>query len=141
VSTQTRWTLLYDADCGFCKWVVALLLRWDRDGRLTPASIQGARGESLLGDLPPAERLAAVHLITAHGERLSGGAVAGPLLRLLPGGAIPARAAELAPALTRRAYAWVADHRSQISKAVPAQVKRRASERVRGAEAQRGREA
>jgi predicted DCC family thiol-disulfide oxidoreductase YuxK len=25
-----RWIVLYDADCGFCNWLLAWLLRWDR---------------------------------------------------------------------------------------------------------------
>jgi predicted DCC family thiol-disulfide oxidoreductase YuxK len=137
VNARARWTLLYDADCGFCKWIVATLLAWDRDARLVPHAIQGERGQSLLRDLTREQQLEAVHLITPSGERLSGGAVAGPLLRVLPAGAIPARIAERVPTLTGRAYVWVAGHRSQLSKAVPAALKRRASERVQRAEAQR----
>jgi predicted DCC family thiol-disulfide oxidoreductase YuxK len=139
VSAQPRWTLLYDADCGFCKWIVATLLAWDRDERIMPHAIQGERGQSLLGDLTRDEQVAAVHLITPRGERLSGGAVAGPLLRVLPAGAILAPVAERLPTLTATVYVWVAGHRSQLSRAVPAAVKRRASERVQRAEAERAR--
>ena len=35
--------LLYDADCGFCRWAIDKLLAWDRAGRLRPAALQGRR--------------------------------------------------------------------------------------------------
>ncbi|MBA2506751.1 MAG: DUF393 domain-containing protein [Thermoleophilaceae bacterium] len=134
---KPAWTLLYDSDCGFCKWIVSGLLVLDRERALVPSAIQSPEGAELLGDLDPAARLASVHLIAPDGERLSAGAVAAPLLRLLPGGSVPARAVARAPRLTGRAYQWVADHRTQISKAVPAAMKRRASARVQRAEAER----
>src|SRR6266508_2389621 len=28
-----RWVLLYDRDCGFCRWATRQLLAWDRRGR------------------------------------------------------------------------------------------------------------
>src|SRR3954466_8832859 len=88
--SHERWTLLYDSDCGFCKWIVSGILAWDRHGRLAPRAIQSPEGGALLSDLDPEERLASVHLVAPGGERLSGGEVAAPLLRLLPGGAGPA---------------------------------------------------
>jgi predicted DCC family thiol-disulfide oxidoreductase YuxK len=117
-TTPTRWTLLYDADCGFCKWIVSGLLAWDRRSRLVPRALQSAEAEALLGDLTPEERLASVHLVSPEGERFSAGAAAAPLLRLLPGGAIPALAAARLPRLTSRTYDWVADHRTQLSRVV-----------------------
>lgn len=135
--TQERWTLLYDGDCGFCKWTMSGVLSWDRHDRLAPRAIQSPEAQALLSDLSPEERLASVHLISPHGERLSAGAVPAPLLRLLPGGAIPALAIARLPRLTSRAYEWVAEHRSQISRAVPAGMKRRASARVKRAEVER----
>ncbi len=133
---QERWTLLYDADCGFCKAIVSGVLAWDRHNRIVPRAIQGAEAEKLLSNLSPEQRLASVHLISPDGERLSAGSVPAPLLRLLPGGAVPALGFARSPRLTSRAYDWVADHRSQISRAVPATIKRRASASVSRAEAQ-----
>lgn len=132
-----RWTLLYDADCGFCKWIVAVLLAWDRHDRLAPRAIQSERGQGMLSDLLPEQRLAAMHLVTPEGERLTGGSALAPLLRLLPGGAIPAAPVARLPEPSRRAYEWVASHRTQISRAVPTAVRRRASERVLRAEGSR----
>lgn len=128
--SQERWTLLYDGDCGFCKWTLSGVLAWDRQGRIVPLAIQSTHAQALLRDLSPEERLASVHLISPDSERLSAGAVPAPLLRLLPGGSIPALLIARLPRLTSRAYAWVAAHRSQLSRAVPATMKRRASARV-----------
>jgi predicted DCC family thiol-disulfide oxidoreductase YuxK len=137
VTDPGRWTLLYDADCGFCKWVTSGVLAWDRRGRIVPRAIQGTDAEALLADLSPEERLASVHLVAPDGERISAGSVAAPLLRLLPGGALPAAGFARIPGLTNRSYDWVAQHRSQISKAVPGALKRRAGARVSRAEAER----
>ena len=128
---DTTWAVLYDADCGFCKWLLAGLLRWDRGVRLRPVALQRPEAEHLLADLEPAERLASWHLISTTGARHSGGAAAAPLLRLLPGGRIPAAAFVRLPRLTDRTYRWVAAHRSQLSRWVPRSFKQHASERVR----------
>ena len=37
---QARATVLYDGDCGFCKWSLAKLLAWDRRGALRPLPLQ-----------------------------------------------------------------------------------------------------
>lgn len=126
--------LLYDTDCGFCKSIVAGVLAWDRHDRVAARAIQSVQAQTLLRDLSPEQQLASVHLITPHSERLSAGAVPAPLLRLLPGGALPAFVLARVPRLTSRAYDWVADHRSQLSRAVPVAIKRRASARIQRAE-------
>lgn len=91
----------------------------------------------MLSDLDPEERLVSLRLVSPDGERLSAGSAGAPLLRLLPGGSVPAFALARLPRLTGRAYEWVANHRSQLSRAVPAAMKRRASARVKRAEAER----
>ena len=123
--------VLYDADCGFCKWLLAGLLRWDRAERLRPLALQRPAADELLSDLGPAERMASWHLISPTGTRRSGGAALAPLLRLLPRGRVPAAAFARFPKLTERGYRWVAEHRSQLSRWVPTSFKRHASERVR----------
>jgi predicted DCC family thiol-disulfide oxidoreductase YuxK len=138
MAARERWTLFYDADCGFCKWALSAVLAWDRQGRLVPVALQSDRARSQLGDLAPEQRLASVHLVAPDGRRLSAGAAIAPLFRLLPGGALLALGFARAPRLTARAYEWVASHRSQLSKAVPAVAKRRAGARVRQVEAERG---
>jgi predicted DCC family thiol-disulfide oxidoreductase YuxK len=128
--TEHRWAVLYDADCGFCKWLLAGLLRWDRAVRLRPIALQRPEADDLLADLTPAERLASWHLISPTGARRSGGAAVPALLRLLPRGRLPAAAFAQFPKLTDCGYRWVAEHRSQLSRWVPMGVKQHASERV-----------
>lgn len=123
--------VLYDGDCGLCKWLLAVLLRWDRAMRLRPIALQHPEAEDLLADLAPAERMASWHLISPTGARRSGGAAVAPLLRLLPRGRVPAAASARFPRLTARGYRWVAAHRSRLSGLVPTRVKQRAGERVR----------
>jgi predicted DCC family thiol-disulfide oxidoreductase YuxK len=129
------WQVMYDADCGLCTWAVAVLLAWDRGRVLHPCAIQSPAGERLLGELDAQTRLESWHLVSPGGERTSGGAALGPLLELLPGGAGGARVASAAPALCERAYRLVADHRSTLSKLLPAGAKQRARVRVGRAEA------
>jgi predicted DCC family thiol-disulfide oxidoreductase YuxK len=126
-----RLTVLYDADCGFCVWLLSGLLRRDGALRLRPVALQSAEAGELLADLAPAERMASWHLISPSGERRSAGAALPPLLRALPGGRLPAAAFARFPKLTERSYRWVADHRSQLSKLVPEAAKRRAGDYVR----------
>jgi predicted DCC family thiol-disulfide oxidoreductase YuxK len=123
-------TVLYDADCGFCRWSLSLVLALDRRRRLVPVALGSPLADELLADLSADERAGSWHLVTPSGERTSAGAAAPPLLRLLPGGRAPAALLALVPGMTERTYRWVADHRSTLSRAVPAGAKRRASERI-----------
>jgi predicted DCC family thiol-disulfide oxidoreductase YuxK len=129
-----RWTVLYDADCGFCKWTLSVLLRWDRAARVDPVALQRPEAADLLTGLTPAERMASWHLISPSGERLSGGDALSPLLLALPGGRLPAAVFARFPRLTARGYRWVAEHRSRLSGWVPPSAKQRAGERVQARE-------
>ncbi|MGO9820999.1 MAG: thiol-disulfide oxidoreductase DCC family protein [Solirubrobacteraceae bacterium] len=124
---MTRSTVIYDTDCGFCRWTLALLLRADRERRLRPLALGTPEADELLGDLDPGRRMASWHLVTADGNRTSAGAALPEVLRLLPGGKIPASTLTRIPGPTARAYSWIADHRSTLSRAVPAGSKRRAT--------------
>jgi predicted DCC family thiol-disulfide oxidoreductase YuxK len=131
---QPAWTVLYDADCGFCTWLLAVLLRWERAARLRPLALQSPQADELLADVEPAARMRSWHLVSPAGQRYSAGAALPPLLRLLPAGRLPAAAFARFPALTDGGYSWVAEHRSQLSKLVPRSAKQRARERVRRSE-------
>ena len=122
----TRTALLYDRDCGFCRWATGWVLRLDRDRALAPVAIQSRRGEELLAGLAPGARLDSAHVVTPAGERASAGAIAGPVLRALPGGAPLAALAERFPGATERAYRFVADHRSALGRPITDAAKRRA---------------
>jgi predicted DCC family thiol-disulfide oxidoreductase YuxK len=124
------WTVLYDSDCGFCKWLLAGVLDWDRRELLRPVALQTPEANALLAELTPEQRLASWHLIAPNGERGSAGEVLPPLLRLLPGGALPAAVLARVPALTDPGYRWVAGHRSLLSRWVPSRWKRHAAGRV-----------
>lgn len=125
------WVVLYDADCGLCKWLLSLFLRWDRAGRLRPLALQRPEADELLADLSPEQRAASWHLVSPAGVRTSAGPATAPLLSLLPGGRIPAALFASLPRQTEWGYAWVAAHRSGLSKLVSESAKDRAGELVR----------
>ena len=128
----SEWILLYDEDCGFCRWSLSWVLRADRRGRLTPLPLGSPEADRLLADLAPAERAASWHLAAPDGRRWSAGYAAPPLLRLLPGGRLPASVLGAAPELTDRAYRWVAEHRSAFSRLIPDRSKARADRLISG---------
>jgi len=126
-----RPVVLYDADCGFCRWALAKLLAWDRRGSLLPLPIESAEGRRLLADLSEPRRGASWHFVDLDGTRTSAGAAAAPMLRHLPGGREAAELLARFPNATERAYSWVASHRSAFGRALTGGAKRRADERIR----------
>ena len=126
------WTIVYDADCGFCRWSLAWVLRLDRDRHLRPVALGTPAADELLAGLTEDERNASWHLVSPDGERWSAGAAAAPLLRLLPRGQAPSALVAKIPRLTDRAYRFVAEHRSKFSKVIPESAKRRADGVIAG---------
>ncbi len=122
--------VLYDDDCGFCRWTLAKLLGWDRRRMLRPVPISSPEGERLLADLDEEQRLASWHLIR-DGQRYSAGSAFPPLLRLLPGGAAPAWLAERLPRATQAAYSLLAASRGVIGPRMPSGAVDRADARIR----------
>ncbi len=78
--------VLYDHDCGFCRWTLGVLLIWDRRRRLWPAPIVGAVGDRWLAGMPVEERLASWHLVEAGGRVSSAGAGLSEVMSYVPGG-------------------------------------------------------
>lgn len=107
-------TLLYDADCGFCRWGIDKLLRWDKRGHLRAITIQSAEGSELLKDLPLEKRLESWHLIDADGAHYAAGDAAVPLAKLLPYAAPLGWIARAFPGMTNRIYFWVARNRDKL---------------------------
>jgi predicted DCC family thiol-disulfide oxidoreductase YuxK len=107
--------VLYDSDCGFCKWALDKILAWDRHRRLRPVAIQSEEGQTLLADVAPDRRLDSWHLV-GEGEVRSGGAAAPALFRELPAGRPLAATLRTFPRATDRAYRWVADHRDLLAR-------------------------
>jgi predicted DCC family thiol-disulfide oxidoreductase YuxK len=126
--------LLYDADCGFCRWVIGQILRWDRRGRLVPVQIQSATGERLLADVPEDERLESWHLVGEDGRLRSAGAAFAPLLRVLPAGRLLAWLPEKFPRAATWGYRYVAGRRQTVSRFVPRHAKVSADARIRARE-------
>jgi predicted DCC family thiol-disulfide oxidoreductase YuxK len=110
---MTRPRLYYDQDCGFCRWALAWILRWDRRRRIVPVPI----------DKP--EDLASWHF-ARDGRRWSAGRAFAPLIEELPGGRVLSKLARRLEWLLVPAYRWVADHRSGLSRLVPPASRRRA---------------
>jgi predicted DCC family thiol-disulfide oxidoreductase YuxK len=111
-------TVLFDADCGFCRWSASKIRAWDRRGHLRFVALQSSEAGELLRTLDPSERLASWHVVGDAGRVWSGGAAVSPLLRLLPFGRPFAGLADLAPGLTDSAYSIVARHRDRLGRIV-----------------------
>ena len=128
---MSKATLLYDRDCGFCRWCLGKVLAWDRRRSLRPVAIQSEdEADRLLEGMPEEERLASWHLIGDDGAVRSAGAAFPQLLRLLPGGGPLAALTGRAPRATDRAYRWVAGNRSRWGKLVTKGAKERADRRI-----------
>ena len=114
--TDPEATVLYDEDCGFCKWSLDKILAWDRSHKLRPVPIQSDEGQRLLAGVPEERRLDSWHLVDSSGEVRSAGAAAPPLFDLLPGGRPLAGAARALPGATERAYRAVAGNRDRLAR-------------------------
>ena len=113
---MVRTVVLYDEDCGFCRWSAGRLRAWDRHGRLAFAPIQGPEGERLLAGLDRDARLDSLHAVTPDDRVWSAGAALPPVVRALPGVAIAATLATKAPRLTEAAYRLVAGRRDRLGR-------------------------
>jgi predicted DCC family thiol-disulfide oxidoreductase YuxK len=124
-----RDAIVYDDDCGFCRWSLGLVLLWDRRRELRPVALQDPEAEELLRDMPPEERARSWHLVSEEGVS-SAGAAAPLLLRRLPGGALLAVVFERLPGPTERGYRLIADNRSKLGKLLPRAAIRSADARI-----------
>ena len=93
---MTPTPILYDPDCGFCRVSLAVVLRWDRHGRLRPVALGSEEADALLHAMPEDERMASWHLVEPGTRALRPVRAFSPLFRA-PAGRAPARAAH-APA-------------------------------------------
>jgi predicted DCC family thiol-disulfide oxidoreductase YuxK len=126
---MAREAIVYDDDCGFCRWSLGVVLAWDRGQGLRPVALQDPEADALLRGVPPDERMKSWHLVTV--DRVSSAGAAVPrLLRRLPGGTPLALVFERLPRATERGYRFVADHRSAFGKLVPRSALLRADARI-----------
>jgi predicted DCC family thiol-disulfide oxidoreductase YuxK len=130
--------VIYDDDCGFCRWTLAVLLSSDRGGAtgaLRPLPLGTPEADYLLADLAPDERDASWHLVIdppgpdqlsfdTGPVRFSAGAAFAPALRLLPRGRRFAVLVALVPGTAERGYRWVAGHRGPLGRLVPRRARR-----------------
>jgi predicted DCC family thiol-disulfide oxidoreductase YuxK len=130
-------TVIFDNDCGFCRWSLALLLNLDREA-LRPLPLGTPEADYLLHDLPLEARYASWHLVIdpapvpdtgqlrldAPPARFSAGAAFAPALRLLPRGRRLALLVARIPGPTELGYRWVADHRTLLGRFVPRRARR-----------------
>ena len=113
--------LLYDADCGFCRWSLDKILARDRDRRIRPVPLQSTEADTLLGPMDRDKKMASWHLVTPDGAVHSAGDAVAPLMELLPQGKPVAAAAKVSPALTGAAYRFIAGNRTRFGRLLGSQ--------------------
>jgi predicted DCC family thiol-disulfide oxidoreductase YuxK len=111
-----RATVVYDDDCGFCRWSAERLRTWDRRRALRFVTLRSAEAAGLLAPVPMSRRPLSWHLVTDDGRVWSAGAAVPPVLGLLPGGGPLAALAASMPGITEAAYAAVARRRSTLGR-------------------------
>lgn len=116
--SMERAVIVFDDDCGFCRWSLSRILAWDRHGHLRPVALQSPEADDLLEGMDPERKMASWHLVAADGRTYSGGEAVSPLARLLPCGAPIASLAKAFPRTTDRVYGWVAGHRDRLGRAL-----------------------
>jgi predicted DCC family thiol-disulfide oxidoreductase YuxK len=119
-SAEHDW-LLYDADCGLCKFIVARILELDRARRLRPLALQDSRAAPLLPGLSEEERMRSFHVVARDGSVHSAG---DGLAQLLP-------PLKRFPLLSARAYGLVAGNRDRLGRLLPRFARRQADRRIR----------
>jgi len=127
---EDRIVVLYDRDCGFCRWSVARLLALDGSRRFRPLALQDPEAEHLLPGMDERQRLASAHVVTPDGRVHSGGDAAAPVLERLPGGTPLSRLARVAPRVARRTYDLIAARRGFLGRRLPRRAIERATERI-----------
>jgi predicted DCC family thiol-disulfide oxidoreductase YuxK len=123
-------TLLYDADCAFCRLCTALVLAADRRRVLRPLPLRDPAAPALTPGIDEAARMSSWHLAAPDGTVRFGGDAVAPLLRLVPGGTPAAALAERFPAVVDRAYRWAVRHRSALGRWTPPRARRWADRRI-----------
>ncbi|HZD79171.1 MAG TPA: DUF393 domain-containing protein [Actinomycetota bacterium] len=110
-----RATVLFDLECGFCRWTADRLAAWDRRGRLRFVALQEPEADRLLPGMPEERKMGSWHLVLPNGRVRSAGDAVAPLMRRLPGGGPIAALATALPGPTERLYAFVSRHRDGLA--------------------------
>lgn len=120
--------VLYDADCGFCRWTMAWATRRDHRHLLVPVPIQSPLGSALLVDVVPSDRLRSAHVFRDDCCLRSGGAAVGDVLSVLPRTRMLGRLAHSLPRTTALLYGAVAARRHSFGGLVGKEARRRADD-------------
>ena len=129
-SADGRTWILYDADCGVCRVILAAILAWDRAGRLKPLRLQSALAAELLPGMSEEERMRSFHLVEPGGAVHSAGAGLSAMFDELPGGKGLAAASRRFDRATSRAYWLVARNRTKLGKLVPNAAREKSKELI-----------
>ena len=120
--------VLYDADCGFCRWAMAWAVRRDHHHVLVTVPIQSPLGSELLVDVVPGDRLRSAHVVRNDGRRSAGGAAAADVLSVLPPTRALGQLARSLPGTTALLYGVVAARRKSFGRLVGKEARRRADD-------------
>ena len=114
--------VLYDADCGFCTWIVDHLADRVAPGAVEIVALQASRADVLLdGRVDDAAKWESWHLVEPDGSLYSGGDAVPRVLRHVRGGRLAARIAARLPRTTTAAYRLAARHRDRLGRVVGAE--------------------
>jgi predicted DCC family thiol-disulfide oxidoreductase YuxK len=119
--------LLYDNDCGFCRWSVAWILRRIPCGALDPMPIQSESGQELLADIPAESRLASAWAVQ-DGHLSSGGDALIAALALAPRMRSIAKLAMRRRSTVNRMYSFVAANRHFFTRLLTRDARRHADD-------------
>jgi predicted DCC family thiol-disulfide oxidoreductase YuxK len=120
--------VLYDADCGFCRWAMAWAVKRDHRHVLVTVPIQSPLGSELLVDVLPGDRLRSAHVVRNDGGRSAGGAAAADVLSVLPPTRALGQLARSLPRTTALLYGVVAARRKSFGRLVGKEARRRADD-------------
>lgn len=125
-----RTVVLYDRDCGFCRWSLARVLDLDRHRALRPVALQAPEADDLIGSMPSRRKFASAHIVTPEGSVYSGGDAIAPLVRVLPAGPNLAPVASFLSLPLGAGYRLVVRSRGVLGRLLPSALKDRATAQI-----------
>ena len=113
--------VLYDADCGFCTWVVDRIASRVASGSIEIVPLQAGRADDLLaGRVDERAKWESWHFVEPDGGLYSGGEAVPRVLRYVRGGRTIGRLAGRFPRATDAAYRFTARNRDRLGRVVRA---------------------
>lgn len=114
--------VLYDADCGFCTWVVDKIAGRVEAGAVEIVPLQAPRADELLaGRVDEQAKWDSWHLVEPDGALFSGGDAIPRVLRHVRGGRFAGRVAARFPRAASALYRLAARHRDKLGRVVRAE--------------------